>query len=70
MTTGNEALRAAIPRLRDSGIEDAALDARLLLAHALGIAQDRLTLHLPDAISSDGLGAGGYCSKHINPRYN
>lgn len=51
MTTGNEALRAAIPRLRDGGIEDAALDARLLLAHALGIAQDRLTLHLPDAIS-------------------
>lgn len=51
MTTGNEALRAAIPRLRDGGIEDAALDARLLLSHALGIAQDRLTLHLPDAIS-------------------
>lgn len=50
--TGAEALRAAIPRLRERGIEDAALDARLLLAHALGIAQDRLTLHLPDAISA------------------
>lgn len=50
--TGAEALRAAIPRLREGGIEDAALDARLLLAHALGIAQDRLTLHLPDAISA------------------
>ncbi len=49
--TGAEALRAAIPRLREGGIEDAALDARLLLAHALGIAQDRLTLHLPDVIS-------------------
>ena len=43
--TANEALRAAIPRLRAGGIEDAALDARLLLAHALGITQDRLTLH-------------------------
>lgn len=51
MTTGNEALRAAIPRLRDGGIEDAALDARLLLAHALGIKQDRLTLHLPDPMT-------------------
>ncbi len=50
--TGAEALRAAIPRLRECGIEDAALDARLLLAHALGIAQDRLTLHLPDVISA------------------
>lgn len=51
MMTGNEALRAAIPRLRDGGIEDAALDARLLLAHALGIKQDRLTLHLPDPMT-------------------
>lgn len=51
MMTGNEALRAAIPRLRDGGIEDAALDARLLLAHALGIKQDRLTLQLPDPMT-------------------
>jgi release factor glutamine methyltransferase len=50
--TANEALRAAIPRLRAGGIEDAALDARLLLAHALGIAQDRLTLHLPEGITT------------------
>jgi release factor glutamine methyltransferase len=50
--TANEALRAAIPRLRAGGIEDAALDARLLLAHALGIAQDRLTLHLPEAMTA------------------
>ncbi len=49
--TANEALRVAIARLRAGGIEDAALDARLLLAHALGIAQDRLTLHLPEVMS-------------------
>jgi len=49
--TGNEALRLAIPRLRAAGVEDAALDARLLLAHAMGLPQDRLTLHLPDALS-------------------
>jgi release factor glutamine methyltransferase len=49
--TAHEALRAAIARLRAGGIEDAALDARLLLAHALGIAQDRLTLHLAEAMT-------------------
>ena len=49
--TANEALRVAIARLRAGGIEDVALDARLLLAHALGIAQDRLTLHLPEVMS-------------------
>ena len=49
--TGAEALRAAVPRLRAGGIEDAALDARLLLAHALGIQPDRVTLHLPDPIT-------------------
>jgi release factor glutamine methyltransferase len=48
---GNEALRAAIPRLREAGIEDAARDARLLLAHAMGLAPDRLTLHLPDPLT-------------------
>ena len=50
--TGAEALRAAIPRLREGGIEDAACDARLLLAHAMGLAQDRLTLHLPDDMTA------------------
>ena len=50
--TANAALRAAIPRLRAGGVEDAALDARLLLAHALGIAQDRLTLHLPEGMTT------------------
>lgn len=51
--TGADALRAAIPRLRDAGIPDAARDARALLAHAIGIAPDRLTLHLADDLDDD-----------------
>ncbi|MBI1217517.1 MAG: peptide chain release factor N(5)-glutamine methyltransferase [Rhodobacteraceae bacterium] len=51
--TGADALRAAIPRLRDAGVEDAARDARVLLAHAIGIASDRLTLHLPDPLQPE-----------------
>lgn len=46
-----EALRQAIPRLREAGIEDAARDARVLLAHALGVGHDRLTLKLPDEMT-------------------
>ena len=46
-----EALRAAIPRLHAAEIPDAPRDARLLLAHATGIAADRLTLHLPDPLT-------------------
>lgn len=49
--TAAEALRAAIPRLRAAGVEDAPGDARRLLAHAMAIAPDRLTLHLPDALT-------------------
>ncbi len=52
MITANEALRAAIPRLCDADIPDPARDARLLLAHAMAIAPDRLTLHLNDPITS------------------
>lgn len=44
----SDALRLAIPKLEEAGVEDAARDARVLLAHALGIGHDRLTLHLPD----------------------
>ena len=51
--TGNEVLRAAIARLRAAGIEDAPRDARALLAHALGIGADRLTLHLGDVLAND-----------------
>ena len=50
--TGNEALRLAIPRLRAAGVEDAPRDARALLAFAMGVAQDRLTLHLPDEMTA------------------
>lgn len=55
--TGNEALRAAIPRLAAAGIPDAPRDARALLAHATGIAPDRLTLHLADPLLPDAVTA-------------
>lgn len=41
-------LRDAVARLTAAGVPDAPRDARALLAHALGLAPDRLTLHLPD----------------------
>ncbi len=47
-----DALRRAVPMLRDAGIEDGARDARVLLAHALGIGPDRLTLRLPDEMTA------------------
>jgi len=46
-----DALRRAVPLLREAGIEDAARDARVLLAHALGIGHDRLTLALQDDLT-------------------
>jgi release factor glutamine methyltransferase len=46
-----DALRLAVPRLAAAGVEDAARDARVLLAHALGVAADRMTLHLPDEMT-------------------
>lgn len=49
--TGNEALRAALPQLAAAGIEGPANDARHLLAHALGLPLDRLTLHLADPLT-------------------
>ena len=53
--TGAEALRAAIPRLADAGVPNAARDARLLLAFAMDIAADRLTLHLHDDLSGPAI---------------
>lgn len=50
-STGNDALRHAIPRLAGAGVPDPATDARHLLAHALHIGLDRLTLHLPDPMT-------------------
>lgn len=46
-----DALRLAIPRLRAAGVADAPGDGRRLLAHAMGLAPDRLTLHLPDEMT-------------------
>jgi release factor glutamine methyltransferase len=46
-----DALAPAVARLAAAGVEGAARDARVLLAHALGIAPDRLTLHLPDEMT-------------------
>ncbi|NPD15840.1 peptide chain release factor N(5)-glutamine methyltransferase [Xinfangfangia sp. D13-10-4-6] len=46
------ALIPAIARLRDAGVEDPARDARILLAHAMGIGADRLTLHLTDPLQA------------------
>ena len=40
-----DALRRAIPLLQEARIEDAARDARVLLAHALGIGHDRLNVN-------------------------
>jgi release factor glutamine methyltransferase len=49
------ALSQAIARLRAAGLEGAAGDARRLLVHAMGIAPDRLTLHLQDPLSPDAV---------------
>jgi release factor glutamine methyltransferase len=49
--TGNEALRLAILSLRAADVENAPRDARVLLAHAMGLAADRLTLHLPETLT-------------------
>lgn len=50
--TAAEALRAAVERLKAAGIEDAPRDARRLLAHAMKIAPDRVTLHLADTLDT------------------
>jgi len=49
--TASQALRDAVPVLRAAGVADPPRDARLLLAHAMGVAADRLTLHLGDALT-------------------
>ena len=47
-----DALRRAVPLLQEAGIEDGSRDARVLLAHALGIGHDRLTLRLQDEMTA------------------
>jgi release factor glutamine methyltransferase len=53
--TGAEALRAALPRLQAAGVEGAVRDLRLLLAFAIGIPPDRLTLVLNDPLSDSAI---------------
>ncbi len=48
--TGYEAVRLAVLRLRACGIEDAALDARLLLAHSMAVEPGRMNLVLGDEV--------------------
>jgi release factor glutamine methyltransferase len=55
--TATEALRAATRRLTDAGLPEASRDARVLLAYAMAIAADRLTLHLPDTLSDQAVAA-------------
>ncbi len=43
-------LRAAAQRLSAAGVPDAMRDARLLLAHALGVAPGRVGLHVGDGV--------------------
>jgi release factor glutamine methyltransferase len=45
-------LSLGVARLTDAGIDDAPRDTRRLLAHALGIAPDRLALHLRDPVDA------------------
>lgn len=51
--TGRSALAGAVPRLRAAQVPDPARDARLLLAHAMGLAPDRLLLHLDEPLAPD-----------------
>ncbi len=51
--TPHAALPGAVARLAAAGVPDAARDARLLLAYAMGIGADRLTLHLHDSLTPD-----------------
>jgi release factor glutamine methyltransferase len=51
--TGTEALAAATRRLAAAGIEGAGRDARRLLAHALNVAPDRVTLVAPEVMTAE-----------------
>lgn len=53
--TAAEALVKAVRIMADAGVDGAPRDARLLLAHALGVGADRLTLLLHDTVPTDAL---------------
>lgn len=48
MTTVQSAITAVTQHLRQGGVPDAPRDARLIVAHVLGIDRTRLTMHAPD----------------------
>ena len=50
--TGAQLLTEAARRLKSAGLSAAATDARILLAEALEIPRERLTLHLPEQVSA------------------
>lgn len=50
-----DALRAVVARLMAAGVPGAAGDARALLAYALRIAPDRLTLHLSESVTPEAM---------------
>lgn len=52
MNTVQDALRALTTTLKADGIPDAAREARLLLAHAMGVENNRLTLLAHDKIAA------------------
>lgn len=52
--TARNALATAVTRLRAAKVPDPARDARLLLAHAMGVASDRLLLHLDEPLQPEG----------------
>lgn len=58
-TTVRKALGAAAEALAGAGIDDAARDARRLLAHAMNVAPDRLILMSDEMIRNDALAAFG-----------
>ena len=61
-----EALKAATAKLAAAGIEGPGRDARILLAHAAGVARDRLTLHLTDQMNDAALARmAGYIARRI-----
>ena len=51
-----EALRRAFPLLLAAGVADPVRDARRLLAFAMGIGAERMTLHLTDPLSDRQIG--------------
>lgn len=63
--TLREALAAAAARLMAAGVADAPRDARLLLADALGVAPDRITLALDEPLPET---AEARFAGHVNAR--